>query len=58
MAGIQPNLWAVNGGNKQLCEKLFQNSNVNLIHEQVIKVSNHADEKFFITTTKKINTER
>ena len=50
MAGIQPGLWAVNGGNFQLATKIFENSRANLLHEQVTKISQHSSGKFVIQT--------
>nr|CAB3264716.1 prenylcysteine oxidase 1 [Phallusia mammillata] len=39
MAGIQSNLWSVNGGNKLLCSKLIDHSDVTIIKERVKSVS-------------------
>ena len=50
MAGIQPDLWSVKGGNKLLCEKLFDNCNCDIINEEVIRVSNHSSGKFRVET--------
>ena len=50
MAGIQPGLWAVAGGNNQLCENLFENSKAYYLREEVKKVSKHSSGKFVIKT--------
>jgi len=55
MAGIQPGLWSVKGGNYQLCTKMFENSTANLLHDQVAKVSKHSSGKFLIKTTSSEN---
>ncbi|XP_077976226.1 prenylcysteine oxidase 1-like [Styela clava] len=53
MAGIQPGLWSVKGGNKLVCGELVKNSSANIINEQVSKVVYNAaskTEKFSVFT--------
>lgn len=38
MAGVQPGLWAVHGGNKQIAHKLLQRSEVKVINAEVTRV--------------------
>ena len=39
LAGVQPGLWAIKGGNNQLCHKMLEKSQANLIKAKVTKVS-------------------
>lgn len=52
MAGIEPGLWSVKGGNKELCYKLVASSSANLIQEHVTKVG-MSGEKFTILTSQR-----
>ena len=35
LAGVQPGLWKVKGGNKQVPERLIQESNANVVHSKI-----------------------
>lgn len=39
LAGVQTNLWAVEGGNKLVCSGLLKLAKANLIHSQVTTIS-------------------
>uniref|UniRef100_H2YKE1 Prenylcysteine lyase domain-containing protein n=1 Tax=Ciona savignyi TaxID=51511 RepID=H2YKE1_CIOSA len=51
MAGIQPGLWSVRGGNKLLCSKLYENSSAHWIKEEVTKVSLTSGGQFAVRTS-------
>ena len=53
MAGIEPGLWSVKGGNKLVCEKLISASSANIIHEQVTQVGMDGGGKFTISTSER-----
>ena len=53
MAGIQPGLWSVKGGNKLLCEKFMDNSNALFLNEKVTKVSKQSSETLFTVLSDK-----
>ncbi|XP_076825393.1 prenylcysteine oxidase 1-like isoform X1 [Clavelina lepadiformis] len=55
MAGIQSTLWAVDGGNKQLCEKLVESSKCNVLSERVTTVRKTSSGRFSVDTENTTN---
>lgn len=55
MAGIQSTLWAVDGGNKQLCEKLVESSKCNVLSERVTTVRKTSTGRFSVDTENTTN---
>lgn len=50
LAGIQPGLWSVEGGNKQIVAQLVNDSRAAVIFKEVVKVELHSDETFTVHT--------
>uniref|UniRef100_F6QM57 Prenylcysteine lyase domain-containing protein n=1 Tax=Ciona intestinalis TaxID=7719 RepID=F6QM57_CIOIN len=51
MAGIQPGLWSIRGGNNLLCSKLHESSSAHWKQKSVTKVSLSSDGKFSVSTS-------
>ena len=52
MAGVQPGLWSVHGGNNQIPEKLIEKSGAKLYQEEVVRVSLLSDSSVYEVETK------